>query len=670
MKTTSRERTLGAAAVAVFGITSAVAAPVTVSAAPKAAGKYMAGDFHNHTTCSDGSTSIQKLVKQSVEDYGLEWFIQVGHGGSGSRNCTLAEDPLESPDYPSGGQPASSGKGPNQTWTDTIGNARIAGNVSGTTARRNMWRWQIMQEFMYPVLEAEARKRDMPIFLGVESIVPGHEHVNVAILDGQLPASGNGNADAISKWEYCFDRADTDTSRGNFLGTSGPNNWDCSVPGSTENGRIDPNARKILTNSGIDGHIKSLEGVKLLGALYPNTSFYVPAHIERAGVFSTTASRGWDINHIRDYHNAAPTVAFGFETMPGHQAEANRGNYGRSAAGGGTFGGTGAYGAIIGGVWDTLLSEGRNWWFFASSDWHNRGLFGSEDRRNTLDFMPGEYHRNYTMIRGGKPTMQSIVDGLRDGNTFVANGGIIDRLSFVACASYRGIGFRSESQVLAAAMRAAQGHSDVRVAGCANMGEKLVLRPGAEVVVAIVVRDPAGKNFSPYSFPNPSLKQIGITQPLDEPVLDHIDVIGGSVTGYVAPTSALYAGPIGSAAATNSDAALQRTFNASNWTATADGYRSMVYRMANVRKSQFIRLRGANMPPAVPNETDAQGNPLLDFVMVDAKLPCPECPEHMTKDANGQKVVSYDVAAWADLWFYSNPIYMEVSGSTRVAGVK
>jgi len=36
----------------------------------------------------------------------------------------------------------------------------------------------------------------------------------------------------------------------------------------------------------------------------------------------------------------------------------------------------------------------------------------------------------------------------------------------------------------------------------------------------------------------------------------------------------------------------------------------------------------------------------------------------------GQKAVSFDVAAWADLWFYSNPIYVEVAGSTQVAGVK
>jgi hypothetical protein len=28
------------------------------------------------------------------------------------------------------------------------------------------------------------------------------------------------------------------------------------------------------------------------------------------------------------------------------------------------------------------------------------------------------------------------------------------------------------------------------------------------------------------------------------------------------------------------------------------------------------------------------------------------------------------VAAWADLWFYSNPIYIEVSNAVKVAGTK
>ena len=35
----------------------------------------------------------------------------------------------------------------------------------------------------------------------------------------------------------------------------------------------------------------------------------------------------------------------------------------------------------------------------------------------------------------------------------------------------------------------------------------------------------------------------------------------------------------------------------------------------------------------------------------------------------GTKMVAFDVAAWSDLWFYSNPIYVEVAGSSLVAGV-
>ena len=60
------------------------------------AGTYVSGDFHNHTTCSDGSISMQKLIKKATDKndtpWGLDWFVQAGHGGNGNRNCTLAED--------------------------------------------------------------------------------------------------------------------------------------------------------------------------------------------------------------------------------------------------------------------------------------------------------------------------------------------------------------------------------------------------------------------------------------------------------------------------------------------------------------------------------------------------------------------------------------------------
>src|SRR3954470_11208484 len=71
----------------------------------KHAGTYVTGDFHNHTTCSDGSISMQKLVKKATDKkdtpWGLDWFVQAGHGGNGNRNCTLIEDAtLATPAYP------------------------------------------------------------------------------------------------------------------------------------------------------------------------------------------------------------------------------------------------------------------------------------------------------------------------------------------------------------------------------------------------------------------------------------------------------------------------------------------------------------------------------------------------------------------------------------------
>jgi hypothetical protein len=98
------KKPIALAIAAVLGAASLVAVPEATLAA-KAPGTYVSGDFHNHTTCSDGSISMQKLVKKSTDKkdtpWGLDWFVQAGHGGSGNRNCTLAEDAsLATPAYP------------------------------------------------------------------------------------------------------------------------------------------------------------------------------------------------------------------------------------------------------------------------------------------------------------------------------------------------------------------------------------------------------------------------------------------------------------------------------------------------------------------------------------------------------------------------------------------
>ena len=763
---------LALAALAAIGSSGLATAPTLASAAGKVPGKYVAGDFHNHTTCSDGSISMQKLVNKATTQgdgtFGLDWFVQAGHGGSGNRNCTLTEDQtLSTPVYPVTPQ------GPTTTWQNTTPPVQPKGLVSGTAPNQVMWRWQSIQEFQYPLIEYLNAFKNLPLFLGIESVVAGHEHASMSVITGQiplsldtatLPAAPNynlngsrytplGSASSLAQWEYCFDRNDVDTSRGNTtVGSASGNNWTCVVPGSANEADASWNAtaqKLIPTGSGLGsglgtkGHLKTLEAMKWMVANHPNGSYYVPAHLERAGPFNPDSNNGFNVEHLRNFNNAAPNVAFGFETQPGHGASSDRGEYAVlrngfvgsatnvDSVGGTTYGGTGVYGAQVGGVWDALLGEGRNYWFFASSDWHNRGSFGPDDRRTTQDFLPGEYQRNYTMVRNGSDKLrpQGIVDGLRTGNNFAASGQLIDRLAFVACASYPGPAAKSNAAVEAIAVAAATHNTDTDVTGCATMGEKLKVRPGAEIVVSIVVRDPAGTNFSPYAFPNPSLLQIGVNQPINAPVLDHIDLVRGMVGGYRTPGAADYAGEwprntawlradgttadlsVVPAAAKNTSAMVVKTFSGSAvtpWAAVQSGvdnttFLKMTYRIPAVAASQYVRLRGSNLPASVPFETDASGNPLAD-VYTNAsnparlRIPCTTvqttvipagapytgtaidgCPAHLptvTIPASGNtpaytgKAVAFDVAAWSDLWFYSNPIYVEVSGSTTVAGVR
>jgi hypothetical protein len=694
-----RATALAAASLAsVISIVTPQLAQAADKAASKAAGTYASGDFHNHTTCSDGTLSMKKLVDKAEKTFNLDWFVQADHGGSSTRNCTLAEDPFEPvapgtgltssatgpyppATYPGTGEPASTLKGPNQTWQSTLPNGAADIKGDGTANPKAMWRWQEIKEYQYQVIETESRNRQKPIWIGVEQNAPGHEHVSTTVLNGQQPwpSTTAGNAALQAQYEYCFDRSDSDTSRG------AENQWDCSVTGSANNALMDAAAMKIKGNNGAStanlGHLKTLEGIKWMNEKAPTTSYFVPAHLERAGAYNPVGSNGFNIEHLRDFNNTAPKIAFGFESMPGHQASPDRGSYSTSAVGGGTFGGTGVYAAAVGGVWDALLGEGRNWWFFASSDYHNRGSFGPDQRESNADFFPGEYTRDFVMVRKGSNNLNAggIIDGLRSGNSFVANGGLIDRLSFVVCAANPGLPRNvGKALIEKAANNAAAANAEVRMDGCATMGEKLMVRPGADLIVTIVARNPKTPNNSPYSFPNPSLKQIGITQPLNVPVLDHIDVIGGNVTGYVDPTDqSRYAGKLGSTAATNTSTKIAKVFNATNWSVAADGTRTMSYRVPAVRTSQYFRLRGTNLPASTPSETDANGNPLLDFVANPADttlpglIPCDDaaCPAHM-RTVGGVKYSSFDVAGWADLWFYGNPVFVEVLNSVKVAGAK
>jgi len=591
---------------------------------------YVAGDMHNHNTCTDGSVAAGYTIDRAVgagtaaaggSNFDLDWFTLGNHGGSGNRDCRFSD---------------ASANLPNDTttlWTQTLGQT-IQGititSLKGTPNNGNMWRWQSIKEVEYPIVENRTALYDKVLVEGLEWVVPGHEHTDVAVIAGQHPRNG-GNADKMAEFEFRFDRGDTDAigpldSANNPLWTGKDN----------------------TNNSGAAGHGKAVAGIAWLQANYPLQSYAIPTHTERQGTFNPTGNNGYNIEHFRDFNNAGPTVAFGIES-PGHMAQGSltggSGSYGSAAVGGGTYGMTGIYTTKVGGLWDGLLGEGRNSFIFISSDWHNRGIFGARDASTSSDFFPGEFTKLYVPNREGFKN-QSIIDGMRSGNSYSVNGDIVGPdLVFQARANGE----------------------------WKSMGETLVARPGQRVTVEISVTVPA-KNNSPYAFNNPLLQQVGIKQSLKAPALDHVDIISGDVTGVIAPGAPNYAVPnaggvAGAAIVYNPSAKIAQQLPASGaqHERLRDGSKRLTFRTSFVMTNQagYVRLRGTNIPVATPNVSDSAGNPILD--VNNAKVDCadPACPAHLAV-VNGVKKVTYDVQAYSNLWFYTNPIFVRPVGSPEL----
>jgi hypothetical protein len=638
-------RRLLASASGLAMVTGFLAAPTT----PAVADSYMAGDFHNHTTCTDGTVSIETMVTKSIQSFGLEWLATVDHGGTGTRDCRI-DDP----------QGDASKTPPGKLWEETIGASAIKGDVINSTANspdgaahRAMWRWQMIDEIQFPETARLSKAFQKPmLYSALESNVPGHEHLSMTIIGAQRPenwSGDQGNAGALAEFEFRYDRSDNDAAGkggtpGATPGSGTPGLW----TGKVANVGNGPGAGTLMHNT------KAVPSVKWLQSNFPLDSYYVPAHVERAGVFDPNRTgQGWNVEHFRDFNNAGPTVAVGFESMPGHQASNTRGEYQTNFCGTGcdsvgvtTRGGVGIYAAQIGGLWDALLGEGRNFFFYASSDWHNRGMFSPFDRQSTQDFYPGEYQKLYIPRPAVGTTLrpQVIVDAVRKGNSFSVSGDLITG----------DLTYTAEVANLPGAVKA-------------KMGETLVVPRGRTVKIVLEVNLPSGPNNSPYSFNNPSLVQVGIQEPLNRPVLKHVDFIRGNITGVVTPNSPNYT------VNTNPSAQIVASFGPTNWTASGQK-RTMIFTITNVQNNMYVRARGTNLPPGTPFETDLQGNPLSDPNVAPAPpaippdfVPCSDaaCPAHMALK-NGAKQSSFDVAGWSDLWFYLNPIFIRVHDQPKL----
>lgn len=211
---------------------------------------------------------------------------------------------------------------------------------------------------------------------------------------------------------------------------------------------------------------------------------------------------------LRNWNDTAPDIAVGMEGAPGHQAAGlipenyprpalARGNYGRLL----TRGGFDAMTAELGGVWDSMLGEGRRWWITANSDSHHHWTEGG------VDFWPGEYAKTYVFA---SRTYEDVLEGIRQGRVFVTTGDLISELDLTV-----------ESN-----------------GTTAMAGEALAVPPATDVLVSIRVRDPSAVNFSG-----------------DSPAVQRIDLI----VGRIDPALIEAAGGI------NPSTEVVRRFTASDW---------------------------------------------------------------------------------------------------------
>ncbi|MET0328242.1 MAG: hypothetical protein ABW163_05690, partial [Luteimonas sp.] len=232
----------------------------------------------------------------------------------------------------------------------------------------------VTRESAWPALQ-QARQDvpDVLQFHGMEFDVPAAEHASLII------APGAREADTLVDIERRFNRSEV-----------------------SDGSREGPDAMIAALR-----HMQALQPQPLMFVNHPSrtaTGVGVWGRVEPA--------------ELRAWQDAAPGVLVGMEGAPGHQAiRSERGLYRNKAAP--TFGGFDQMTAQVGGVWDTLLAEGRRFWITATSDSHVNLRDGGRD------YDPGEYSKTYVWARRDAG---DILDGLRHGRMFAVTGDLIDRL--------------------------------------------------------------------------------------------------------------------------------------------------------------------------------------------------------------------------------------------------
>ncbi|HEV7933374.1 MAG TPA: PHP domain-containing protein [Actinomadura sp.] len=330
------------------------------------------------------------------------------------------------------------------------------------------------------------------------------------------------------------------------------------------------------------------------------------------------ARKGIDTPHeIRGWRDAQPRIAVGMEGAPGHQAGGipkphgpggARGIYDNSQSAASfpgyppesyrTFGGFDWMTATVGGLWDSLLAEGKAWWITANSDSHSvyadtatRGPnsdFAANGRYNdpvysgdlgltNTDFWPGYYSR--THVGAESFSYAAVMEGIRSGRVWVDHGGLIKGL-----------------------------HVQARESGAGRhgvtLGGMLHVRRGARVELVIEIDLAGGPNWGQFV-----------------PTLARVDVIKGDVTGPASDKDTFVA----------PNTKVARSYEIGKNSGTV----KLVYDLGAVDKPVYVRLRGTDGNRTGPG------------------------PRGAAVDPNGPQIDQVGNAdPWKDLWFYSNPIWV------------
>ncbi|MFI9469555.1 PHP domain-containing protein [Streptomyces sp. NPDC052492] len=421
------------------------------------------------------------------------------------------------------------------------------------------------------IKRARAAHRDTLVFQGLEWNIPAAEHGTVFVHPGRH------EVDVLKQFE---------------------NDYDGSVRGA---GDSTP-ANEALAVAGLRFLAEQVRRRKVEDALM------LANHPARKGIDSPHEIRAW-----RDATGTGRQIAVGFEGAPGHQAAGLPAPLGPGGARGiydgspgpnsfpgyplesyRTWGGFDWMTATVGGLWDSLLAEGRPWWITANSDSHQvyadttargAGDFATDGRHGDPvyagqidtrqgDFWPGQYSRTHVGADGF--SYAAVMDGIRAGRVWVDHGQLVGGL-------------------------------DVRVSGggrWATLGGALHVRKGTRVTLTADVALAGGPNWAGFT-----------------PELARVDVIRGDVTGPVADRDTF----------TAPTAAVVRSYEI----AKSAGSVRLTFDLGRVDRPVYLRLRGTDGNRSAVGimgaKTDPAG-PALDVVG--------------------------DADPWRDLWFYSNPVWV------------